>query len=407
MTNESNKETVGLDELKSLISEVMKEQDLEAKIAEAVKPLNERVTHWGDILTARKTTRQPSEDEKAIGVARIVRALAACGGDPGRAASFGKKAWSDDLGDTVVKALTAGEFTAGGFIVPDELSQDMIPLLRAANVVRAMGTPTVPMPHGTLTLPKQTGDITAAYVGESSDITKTQPVGGHITLTAKKLAALVPISNDLLDYDVGDAADRWVRDNLVRHIAGVEDQKFIRGDGLSGTPKGLRFWAQAANVQATAGQTAAQIETDFRVLLQDLEGSNVNMSRPVWIMAPRSKNHLLVLRDANGNLIYPDLRSASPTIHTYPVFVTNNVPTNLGGGANETELYLVNVDDVIIGEAGGMEISVDASASYVQSGSLVSAFSRDETVVRAILKHDLAVTHAESIAVVNAIIWGA
>ncbi|MAF25363.1 phage major capsid protein [bacterium] len=406
MSKESKKETVGLEELKSLISEVMKEQDLDAKISEAVAPLNERVTHWGDILmqTQSKTTRQASQDEQAIGVARIVRALAAAKGDPSRAANFGKKAWNDDLGDVCVKALTAGDFTAGGFLVPDDLSQDMIPLLRAANVVRAMGTPTVPMPHGTLTLPKQTADISAAYVGESTDITKTEPTGGHITLTAKKLAALVPISNDLLDYDVGDAADRWVRDNLVRHIAGVEDQKFIRGDGLSGAPKGLRYWAQTANVTASNGTSAANIESDFKDLLQDLEGNNVDMSNPVWIMAPRSKNHLLTLRDANGNLIYPDMRAAMPTIHTYPVFITNNIPTNLS--TNQTELYLVNVPDCLIGEAGGMEISVDSSASYVQSGSLVSAFSRDETVVRAILKHDLAVTHAESVAVKNAITWG-
>jgi HK97 family phage major capsid protein len=47
-------------------------------------------------------------------------------------------------------------------------------------------------------VPKITGGSTAGYVGENANITKTQPTTGQITLTFKKLAALVPISNDLL-----------------------------------------------------------------------------------------------------------------------------------------------------------------------------------------------------------------
>jgi len=115
----------------------------------------------------------------------------------------------------------------------------------------------------------------------------------------------------------------------------------------------------------------------------------------------------LTLRDANGNLIYPELRSTSPTIHTFPLFISNNIPTNLGGGSNETELYLVNMPDTLIGEAGGMEITVNDSASYVEGGNLQSAFSMDQTAVRAILRHDFAVMHEESVAIKTAVTWGA
>ena len=63
--------------------------------------------------------------------------------------------------------------------------------------------------------------------------------------------------------------------------------------------------------------------------------------------------------------------------------------------------------DVIIGEATGLEIAVDSSGSYVESGNLRSAFSRDETMIRAITRHDLAVRHEESVAVKNVLTWGA
>jgi len=416
MSDDVNKEQttkrLSMEDLKNLVAETVAES-MKSQVEEAIAPLKEQVTSWGDKIVNTSTRSNKSAkyftdpDYKGFGAARVFRAMAAGRGDPAHAAQWAQKAYDDELGDQVVKALAGGDFTAGGFMVPEDLELDIIDLLRDRAIVRKAGTPTVPMPRGTLTLPKQTGDITATYVGENQDITKTEPVGGQILLSAKKLAAIVPISNDLLQYDVGDAADRFVRDSIVKRFAVREDQAFLRDDGTEAKPRGIRFWAQAANVTATNGTSAANIESDFKDLIQDLEGNNVDMTKPVWFMAPRSKNHLITLRDANGNLIYPELRNPSPTIHTFPIFTTNSIPTNLGGATNETELYLCNVSDMLIAEVSGMELTVDGSASYVEGGSLVSAFSRDQTAIRAIMKHDFAVIHQESVAIKTAVTWGA
>jgi HK97 family phage major capsid protein len=399
------------DDLAAFVKEAVEGQIGEMKevLEKEIAPLKEQATNWGAMISTPKDpeeVRKPGPEEKAMGAARICRALAAAKGDPERAAHWAEKAFDDQLGDSVIKALAAGDFTAGSFMIPEDMSNEIIPLLRARSVVRAAGTPTVPMPRGTLTLPKQTGDVTANYIGENVDIPKSEPTGGQIVLSAKKLSTLVPISNDLLDFDVGDAADRFVRDSMVRRMATREDQAFLRDQGSESTPKGLRYQAAAANITATNGTSAANIEDDFIDLINDLETANVDMSNPVWLMSPRSKNHLLNLRDANGNLIYPELRTASPTIHTFPIMMTTNIPTNLGGGT-ETELYLMNVSDLLIGEAGGLEITTDASASYIEGGNLVSAFSRDQTVVRALSRHDFAVMYPEAVAIKTGITWGA
>ncbi len=123
-------------------------------------------------------------------------------------------------------------------------------------------------------------------------------------------------------------------------------------------------------------------------------------------MHPRSKNHLINLRDANGNLIFPEIRTASPTLYGWPVFVTTNIPVNLGAGT-ETEVYFVDMMDAIIAESSGLEIVVDSSAAYLEAGSLVSAFTRDETLMRAISRHDFAMRHDVSVAVKNVLTWGA
>ena len=385
--------------------------DVKSELDKSLAPILEQQTSWmKDIQQMRDKVyngREQTEVQKGIGAARFVRAMAFAKGDPGKAASFAEKSWNDALGKEVHKSLLAGDLTAGGVLVPPAFAAEIIELLRARSVVRAAGSRTLNMNNGTLTLRKQTGGSTATYVGESTDITKTQPTTGQIVMTAKKLAALVPISNDLLTFDAGDQTDAFVRDDLVQQIATREDQAFLRDDGTSDTPKGLRYWVSSSQVESQAGTTSANIESDLALLINDLELSNVPLTKPVWLMSPRSRNHLRTLRDATGFLIFPEIRTNTPTLYGYPVFLTTNIPTNLGGGGNETEVYMVDMNEAIIGEASTLEIAVDSSASYIDNGTLVSAFSRDETLMRAITRHDFAVRHPEAIAVLQSVTWGA
>jgi HK97 family phage major capsid protein len=394
------------DDLASIIRDSVQDV-VEKRVASAVAPLRETQGSMQDTVVGNSLPRSSDPLKKGIGAARFVRAMAFGQGDPQRAIHFAQKSWNDDMGDYIQKALAAGDFTAGGFMVPPEFASDIIELLRNRTIVRAAGARTLPMPNGTMHLPKQTAGATVGYVGENRDIAETEPVGGEIVMTAKKLAAIVPISNDLLMYDAGDTADAFVREDLVAQLAVREDQAFLRDDGTADTPKGLRHWALAGQVTASNGTTAQQVEDDFKDLINDLELANVRMINPVWLMNPRSKNHLVTLREgAGGNLVYPEMRTASPMVLGYPVFVSNSIPRNLGGGT-ETEVYLVDMADAIIGESGGMEIAVDSSASYTSNGTMVSAFQRDQTLMRIITRHDFAMRHNESIAIKSDVTWGA
>ena len=139
--------------------------------------------------------------------------------------------------------------------------------------------------------------------------------------------------------------------------------------------------------------------------MNGLTGADVPMLRPRFLMAPRSRNHLFVLRDANGNLIFPEVRNENPVIYGIPVLLSNNIPTNLNG--NETEIYLVDASEVIFGEVDQIEVAVSTDGTYLEGANVRSAFSRDQTLMRVTLHHDLAVKHDVSIAVKNAVTWGA
>lgn len=322
------------------------------------------------------------------------------------------KRWGDvDMAEEIAglrsKALAAGVPTAGGYIVPEQYSADIIPLRRAATVVRSAGPRTVPLPNGILNLPKITAGASGFYVGENTAPTVSQPTFGGVTLTAKKLMALVPISNDLIRMS-NPAADATVRDDLVRALAVTEDLAFLRGDGVSPTsPKGLRYWAPAANITASAGTSLANMTTDLGQAFVTLMNNNVPMVNWRWLMAPRSYKALALIQNTNGFFVFQQEMTVSRTLLGYPFSVTSSIPINLTVGANSdtSELYLVNFDDCTIGDNMGLMIDASQEASYTVGTTVIPAYPADQTLIRAITEHDFVARDANAIAIINGVRW--
>ena len=342
--------------------------------------------------------------EKGTDFARISKALIAAKGNALVAAQWAEtQAW-DNKAD-IAKALGSSTAVGGGYLVPVEYSSDIIDLLRNQTVVYKAGPQIMPM-NGTLEVPKLASGANGGYVGENATRNAEEPTFGNVKLTTKKLMAKVPVSNDLI-RNSSPQADMVVRDDIVAGLSVTADAALLRDLGDGAAPKGLRYWAAAGNQLNTAGTTSANIESDLSDMLGGLQDYNVPMIRCVWFMAPRSFRHLYNLRDANGNLIYPELRGPTPMLYSYPVMTTNQIPTNLGGGT-ATEIYLVDMAQVIIGEEGGIELKISDEASYSNSsGTQTSAFDNDQTVIRAIMRHDMVVRYDRAIAVTTDVTWGA
>ena len=356
---------------------------------------------------ARLEDESPNNMEKnekrGLAAARVIRCIAQAKGSAVEALHHAKQQYGENgkTAQTIRKALAAGDTQAGGFLIPPSMQSEVIDLLRPLSVVRAMGPRIVNAPTGTTTFPKITAGATASYIGENTDIPVSEPQFGEVVLEAKKLVGLVPISNDLLRFSP-QSADEAIRNDLVEAIATTEDRTLITGDGSQNTPKGLRNLAASANVTATNGTSATNIEDDFKDLIDALDSSDVRLRNPVWLMHPSRKNHLLNLRDANGNLIYPEIRTRQPTVHGWPVMTT----TNITSGAT-SEVYFVEPNEVLFGEVDGMMVDVSNEGSYSDAnGNLVSAFTRDQTLIRVVLHHDLNVRHPEAIAIKTGVAWG-
>jgi HK97 family phage major capsid protein len=288
------------------------------------------------------------------------------------------------------------------------------------------------MPNGTMTMPSQTQAATASYGTEIQKIAASQQTVGQIIASFKKLTALVPVTNDLMRY-ADPAADAFVRDDLVKVVALREDLAFLIGDGTQATPMGFlsfanRFavtlggtagnWLSTANSTAAVGgnfitsnetYTLATAAQELGGLVNKLDTQNVEDTRRVWFMHPRSYNYLFNVQNSLGVYVYRDELMTGKLL-TYPVKRSTQIPINIHDATSaQTDcsfIILAEMDEAMILDSMSLELAVSREGSYVDAGgATVSAFQNDQTLIRAIAEHDFQIRHDAAVAVSQFVRW--
>lgn len=305
------------------------------------------------------------------------------------------------------KAIAAGATGSAGNFIEATLSTEVIELLRPAVVVESFGPRMIQLPQsGNLTIARQATGATFTYIGENQGTLASQWTTNNIVLSAKKVTGLVPLSNESLRFSSIDL-DRFTRDDLIAGFRVKKDQQQLRGSGTAYGLKGLRYLAATGNVSGTNGTTLDQVTADIEDCILALEENNVPVTKRGWIFAPRSRSYLMTLRGVQDNWAFrPEMLAG--TLLGFPWRATTSVPKNLGGGGDESEVYYVEFDDIIAADVHDIELeSSDVAAFKDEAGNIQASFADDQTVIRAIGRHDLQARRAESIAVKTGVKWGA
>lgn len=391
------------EQLQELIKEVVGEV-IDPQMKEIKKAQEEHQSSFEKLYKNSSLNSPTGASQKGIGVARLIKGLLMGKGDPERAIRLIEKHWNKTDNTQVLKALAAGDGVAGGFTVDEEMSSEVIELLRPATVVRRANPIIIPMGSGNLTLPGLASGAQANYSGENVNGGVTEPTFRQVKLVFKKLITLVPVSNDLIRYS-NSASDTIVRDDLVNAMAQRSDIAFLRGDGLEDTPKGWRNLVLATHTfDANSTVNLDNVTKDLANLILKLQSTDSRMIRPAWFFNPRTVLFLMTVRDGNGNYAFRD-EMLTGKFWTWPFFSTNSIPINLGGGSDESEIYLVDMADTIIGESQSLILDASGEAAYHDGSNIQAAFSKDQTVIRAIAEHDFNMRHLESLAIMTAVKW--
>ncbi|MCP4201170.1 MAG: phage major capsid protein, partial [bacterium] len=302
-------------------------------------------------------------------------------------------------------SLSASDFTAGGALIAPAFASEVIEYLRPESVVMASGPRTMDLSTGALEVPKINQGSAASYVGENQTGGITEPEFGNLVLIRKKLKAEIPVSNDLLTFATLNA-DAIIRDDAVAAMAQRQDAAFIRDDGTQFTPKGLRYQVPAVNVVPASGTALTNIEADLRNAALALRDKDIRMVRPGWLMSSRTELALKHIRTGTNENYAFRAEMLAGNLNGYPFKVTTQIPEDLGGGTNESELYLADWNEVVVGEAQGLRVDSSSEAAYYDGAALRSSYSRDQTVVRVIMQHDIGMRHDFGIAVVSGVLYG-
>jgi HK97 family phage major capsid protein len=331
-----------------------------------------------------------------------------------KAAAFCDTRFGDDEVTRQVKALVSNVTGEGGALIPQDFLADLIELLRANTVVRGAGPMEVGMPMGNLTIPRLAGGATAAYQNETDDIAISQERFDDVNFVAKKLTAMVPVSNDLIRRaPIG--VEEIVRDDLVQTIARREDLAFLRGDGTDKGPIGMRHLALPANIiTVTAmpttpapGDQLTAILAGASAAILALQNGMSRMIRPTWFMAPSMVRFIATARDQVGGFYYKD-EIERGMWEGYPVKVSQQIPTNLSISTytKGSEIYFCDMADFVLADTYNVIVDASDVAAYNDGVSMVSAFQRDQSLFRVIAEHDVNMRHLQSLVVLLTQDWG-
>ena len=268
--------------------------------------------------------------------------------------------------------------TAGGYLIPDPIASNVLDLARNASVIVRAGATTIPMANQNLTVVRVLTDPTAAFRGEGATITESDGSFGAINLRAHSLAALVRVNNELLDDAPMFAS--VLDQQLAAALALKLDYAALYGTG-AGQPLGLRGTDGVNQVSMGDNGLAMPDYDDVLDLLQEIEEANGTATTAV--MAPRTRTKLakLVTGIASdlGKLTPPAEWSALRRLVSNQVSITE---TQGSSGAAST---------MFVGDFSQMAVAIRQDITIEATRVADTAFAKNQTLVRAIMRADVAV----------------
>ncbi|UUY02186.1 phage major capsid protein [Svornostia abyssi] len=297
-----------------------------------------------------------------------------------------------------MKALAEGTDSAGGYLVANQLADEVLTAARARSAVVQLGPRVVDGIGRQLDLTRVSTGATAYWPNENAPIPISEPsFSQDVVLRPRDLSALVPVSNRLLRdaADVPDAEDVIVQD-LSEVIALAWDLACLAGSGSGNVPTGILSMSGTQNVTTALGIAA---DGDFfdddlaRAMVGALRNVNSAMLRPGWVFHSKILNQLESLKDNEGRpfSLNPAFLEIGDTGWTgkflgYPFAVSNQLPTNETRGASNdtTSVIFADWSESWIGVNRDLTLDVSREAAYTTDGGTtwVSAFQNRQTLFR-------------------------
>jgi HK97 family phage major capsid protein len=283
--------------------------------------------------------------------------------------------------------MSEGVPSDGGFLVQTDYSTQVRTKMFSTGQIlsRVMRLPvgansnglTIPVAADDLESSGIFGGIKAYWLAEAGTKSETLPKLKEMTLKLKKLAALVPTTDELLGDAV--ALEGWIRIGANKALVKEAEKQIIRGTG-AGQPLGILNSGALVTVAKETGQLADTIvyENITKMWSRLYADSRLNA---IWLINQSIEPQLFgmgITVGVGGSPVYmpPGGASASPygTLFGRPVIPSGHC-SKLG---DVGDILLVDLSEYLLIEKGGIQ---EASSIHVY-------FVTDQTLFRFVMRVD-------------------
>jgi HK97 family phage major capsid protein/HK97 family phage prohead protease len=277
---------------------------------------------------------------------------------------------------------------SGGALAPEDFAREIIDGLNEDVVMRRIARILPPISGKSAAYPRRTGGSGAAMVGEGEAITPYELTFDQVVLIPKKAAALVEVSNELLQ-DAGVDIAGYLAQHFRAEIAELLEGQYWNGDGDGANLLGIL--------------TAEDDEGEPLIKRIETKGASVTADDvlALWAALPAKyrKNATFVcssameavlrgLKDSAGNyLMVPNLTDPmATTLLGRPLLVTDEFPGDLEAGD----------DALIVGDFRQAVYIADKRGIDIQRNDAIG-FHKDVTAFRAIMRTDIALAWPDAL----------
>lgn len=292
--------------------------------------------------------------------------------------------WKRDL-------ISGASGDGGALVATNLLAGSFIEALRANMVVKQAGALFLSGLVGEVAIPAQNAVNSASWVAENAAVSEVNPTYRQVTMAPKTLGTFTDISRHLM-HQATPAIETIVRNDIIKSLSNEVDKKAIQGDGTSNTPTGILstsgIGAVAIGTNGGAGTWAKVVET-----WKEVATDNANVGALAFITSPLQVSRFMAaakVASSDSVMIMNDQNK----LMGYNVFTTTNSPDNLTKGTASgtcSALTFGNFNDLIVGEWGSLDISVDPYTNAAKGG----------TRIIGLYDVDVGVRHAESFAAIK------
>ncbi len=303
-----------------------------------------------------------------------------------------REAFNHYLRTGEIRALTVSSETKGAALAPVDFAKEIIDGLADVAVMRQIARILPPISGKSVAYPRRTGGTGAAMVLEGAPITPYDLTFDQVTITPKKAAALVEVSNELLQ-DAGVDVAGYLSQHFVDEIGELLEGQYWVADGADANLLGALTAVDELDqpIIERIPTTGATIDVEDILALWAALPAKYRRNA-VFVCNSAMEAVLRKMKDETGQyLMVQDLATGlGNTLLGRPLYLAEGFPGTLEAGTD-----VLMVGDFQRGIYIGDKIGID-----IQRNDAIG-FYKDITAFRAIFRTDIQLAWPDALRVLQ------